>query len=50
MQREWQALGHAAPMYGNNQAHKAFEMFLPDASRLIGEVSEEVGRAASPQG
>jgi ATP-dependent DNA helicase RecG len=42
MQREWQALGHAVPVYENDRAHKAFEMFLPDVSRAIGEVTREV--------
>jgi predicted HTH transcriptional regulator len=31
MHREWQALGHAAPVHANDRVHKAFETFLPES-------------------
>lgn len=30
MQREWQALGHAAPVNTNDRVHKSFTTFLPE--------------------
>jgi len=43
MRREWQALGHAEPVYTNDRARKAFELFLPDeGSRRITDTTPEV--------
>jgi ATP-dependent DNA helicase RecG len=43
MRREWQALGHAAPVYTNDRARKSFELFLPDeVSRSIADTTPEV--------
>lgn len=50
MQREWQALGHAAPRIDNDRARKAYSMFLPDLTRLgvsTPEVTAEVNRLIS---
>ena len=47
MQREWQALGHAAPINTNDRAHKSFATFLPEprgaaVPQPTGEVAGEV--------
>lgn len=53
MQREWQALGHAAPRIDNDRARKAYSIFLPDLTRLgvtpevTPEVTAEVDRLIS---
>jgi ATP-dependent DNA helicase RecG len=49
MRREWQALGHAAPTYASDRAHKAFETFLPEpravaAPEVTPEVTPEIRR------
>ena len=35
MRREWQKLGHPAPVHRNDRAHKSFEIFLPDVSSRV---------------
>jgi len=40
MQREWQALGHPAPMLKNDRAHKAFEFFIPGLDKELDMASD----------
>lgn len=34
MQRDWQTLGHAAPVNKNDRVHKSFATFLPEPRAL----------------
>lgn len=36
MQREWQALGHSAPINTNDRVHKSFSTFLPQPRDAMG--------------
>ena len=53
MQREWQALGHAAPTYQNDRSHKSFETFLPEPRSAMvaaaGQVAPEVTPEVTPE-
>lgn len=40
MQREWQALGHPAPLLKNDRAHKAFEFFIPGLDKELDMASD----------
>jgi len=40
MQREWQALGHPAPVLKNDRAHKAFEFFIPGLDKEVDMASD----------
>jgi ATP-dependent DNA helicase RecG len=42
MQREWQSLGHPAPVMKNDRAHKAFELFIPGLDKEVDMASELV--------
>lgn len=49
MQREWQALGHAAPSYTNDRAHKAFDTFLPEPRSALVAVTGQVTPEVTPE-
>jgi len=40
MQREWQSLGHPAPVMKNDRAHKAFELFVPGLDKEVDMASD----------
>ncbi len=40
MQREWQSLGHPAPVMRNDRAHKAFELFVPGLDKEVDMASD----------
>ena len=40
MQREWTAMGHAAPTLSNDRARKSFELFIPDHKKNAQPIAE----------
>ncbi len=47
MRREWQALGHAAPVYANDRSRKAFELLLSDKVSRVGFATEIAAEEAT---
>jgi ATP-dependent DNA helicase RecG len=44
MRSEWQQLGHPAPTYVNDQARKAFELFIPELDKEA-DMASDLARA-----
>ena len=40
MREAWQALGHPAPVYKNERAWKAFELFIPELDKEVDMASD----------
>lgn len=49
MQREWQALGRAAPINTNDRARKSFSTFLPEPRDAVSPLAVEVPPEVTPE-
>lgn len=54
MREAWQALGHPAPVYKNDRAWKAFELFIPELDKEVDMASDLMkamfGKTPTPSG